>query len=87
MTCKCGCGEPVKRGRTFVNREHQLDWMYAGGASQMNAMQPIEGKIRGGATSGQQAAAAGRIQEVGVRAAQEAREFAARYRAKRGAET
>ncbi len=58
--------------------------MFAGGASQMNAMQPIEGKIRGGATSGQQAAESGRLLEAAKRAGQQAREFAARYRAERG---
>jgi hypothetical protein len=81
-TCKCGCGEPIKRGRTFVNREHQLDWMFAGGASQMNAMQPIEGKIRGGATSGQQAVESGRLLEAAKKGGKQAREFAAEYRAK-----
>jgi hypothetical protein len=58
--------------------------MFAGGASQMNALQPIEGKIKGGAASGQQAVESGRLQEAAKRGAQQAREFAAQYRAKRG---
>lgn len=27
---QCGCGSAVKRGRAFVNNEHQLAWMNAG---------------------------------------------------------
>jgi hypothetical protein len=83
-TCKCGCGEPVKGRRVFVNREYHLDWMYAGGASQMNALQPIEAKIKGGATAGQQAAESGRVNAAWERSAELSREFAAEYRAKRG---
>ncbi len=69
-----------------MNREHQLDWMFAGGASQMNAMQPIAAKIKGGATSGQQAAESGRLTEAAQRAGEQARKFAAEYRTRRGLE-
>ena len=32
-------------GRTFVNREHQTDWNYAGEARQLAAGSPIAAKI------------------------------------------
>jgi hypothetical protein len=31
--CRCGCGDPVKGRRVFVNKEHQLAWMLRGGAT------------------------------------------------------
>jgi hypothetical protein len=62
----------------FVDREHQLDWMSAGGAREMNARTPLEARRRGGQTqaaqidpearrrgglsAGRQAAESGRIQ-------------------------
>ncbi len=45
--CKCGCGQAVKSGRKFINLEHQMEWMLAGGASQLNALQSVEGKQAG----------------------------------------
>ena len=33
--CQCGCGEAVNEERSFVNKEHQLRWMTAGGAKEL----------------------------------------------------
>jgi hypothetical protein len=80
--CKCGCGESVKKGRTFVNKEHQLTWMSNGGASEMNALLPDEVRERGGYTSGQRAAESGRLRETGKLGAAKSREIAEQWRAK-----
>jgi hypothetical protein len=29
--CACGCGKPVRLGRSFINRTHQLDWLHGEG--------------------------------------------------------
>lgn len=29
QACKCGCGEPVAKGRVFVNKDHQTNWRKA----------------------------------------------------------
>lgn len=80
--CRCGCGQPVKGKRVFVNKEHQLAWMLNGGASQMNALQPIEAKARGGEIAGEQAALNGRLAEAGKKGAERSREIAEAFRAK-----
>ena len=79
--CKCGCGEPVKKGRVFVNKDHQLDWMYRGGAREMNILQPEEAKARGGKTSGRQAAESGRLLDAAMKGGATSREIAERFRA------
>jgi len=81
--CKCGCGSPVKRGRAFVDKVHQLAWMDAGGARQMNALQPLEAKIKGGSVAGQEANESGRLRQASLRGAARSREIAERYRAQR----
>jgi hypothetical protein len=79
-TCKCGCGTPVPRRRVFLDKEHQLAWMDAGGAAQLNALQPVEAKKRGGRTAGTDAVLSGRLTEAGLRGAETARVVAARRR-------
>jgi len=64
--------------------EHQLEWMIAGGAREMNALQPIEAKEKGGSVAGKQAAETGRLREASLKGAARLREIAARYRKARG---
>jgi hypothetical protein len=80
--CKCGCGEPVKRGRVFVNKEHQLDWMNRGGARELNALQPEAAKVKGGTMAGREAVATGRLRQAGLKGAIRSREIADQWRAK-----
>lgn len=81
MNCRCGCGQAVGRRRTFVNKEHQLRWMSEGGASELNALQPIEAKILGGSISGKNAAESGRLDEMRPKAIDAVREITERFRA------
>jgi hypothetical protein len=83
--CKCGCGSAVKHGRAFVDKEHQLAWMNAGGAREMNALQPLDAKIKGGSVAGREASASGRLREASLQGAARSREIAERYRAQRRA--
>jgi hypothetical protein len=83
--CRCGCGESVRGKRVFVNKEHQLRWMHAGGAREIGALQPLEAKAEGGKTAGAAAAASGRLKEASRKGAARAREIAERFRAKGGA--
>lgn len=62
--CKCGCGEQIKGKRVFVNKEHQLAWMQAGGASELNAMLPDEVRVRGGKTAGRMSVESGHLDEA-----------------------
>lgn len=78
--CKCGCGETVKGKRVFVNKEHQLAWMHAGGASEMNALMPDDARVLGGQIAGKHAAETGRLQEAGKLGAQRSREIAEAFR-------
>lgn len=82
MDCRCGCGQPVGRRRVFVNKEHQLRWLAEGGARELNALQPIEAKALGGATSGKNAAASGRLDEIRPKAVEAVREITARFRSR-----
>lgn len=84
MTCKCGCGEPVKGRRVFVDKEHQLRWMLAGGAREMNALQPIEAKQAGGQTAGTYSRDSGRLAEAGLKGAQRSHEIAEEFRDRLG---
>ncbi|MCS6496798.1 hypothetical protein NX905_21370 [Burkholderia thailandensis] len=81
-TCKCGCGESVASRRVFVNKEHQLRWMTAGGATELNAMQPLEAKARGGVTSGKRALEDGTLSRASKKGADRAREIAREFREK-----
>ncbi len=47
IQCKCGCGAVVKKGRVFLNKEHQIRWLNAGGAAELNALLPDEVRVRG----------------------------------------
>lgn len=80
--CKCGCQQVVQGKKVFVNKEHQFDWMSNGGASRMNALQPIEAKIKGGKIVGRQAAASGRLHEAALKGGARSREIAQAYREK-----
>lgn len=80
MHCRCGCGTAVKGRKVFVNKEHQLKWMRDGGASQMNALQPVEAKATGGHVAGTNAVETGRLLEAGMKGAEKSREIARRFR-------
>jgi hypothetical protein len=60
--------------------------MVAGGVREMNEMQPLEGKQRGGHTSGRQAVESGRLVEASLKGGAKSREIARRFRTARGAE-
>lgn len=76
--CKCGCGSPISRRKVFVDKVHQLQWMRHGGAKQLNALQPIDAKERGGHISGTRAAESGRLAEAAKLGGAKAREIALR---------
>jgi hypothetical protein len=67
----------------FVDKEHQLQWMLNGGASEMNTLQPIEAKQLGGHTAGTQAQESGRLAEASKKGGAKSREIADRIRAAR----
>jgi hypothetical protein len=81
MKCRCGCGEPVRGKRVFVDKVHQLNWMAAGGAREIGALQPLEAKKLGGQVAGRIAAESGRLPEAARKGGARAREIAARWRA------
>lgn len=78
--CRCGCGQPVKGRRVFVNKEHQLAWMHAGGAREIGALEPYAARVKGGETAGQRAARSGRLSDAGVKGAERSREIAEQFR-------
>jgi hypothetical protein len=80
MGCRCGCGEMTKGKRVFVNKEHQIEWMLAGGAREIGALQPIEAKQLGGQAAGRLATNSGRLAEAGLKGAQRAHEIAVEYK-------
>jgi hypothetical protein len=80
--CLCGCGETIKSRRVFVDKEHQLAWMVAGGASQLNALQPLEAKSRGGHTTGSAAARSGRLLDASRKGAEKSKAIAQSFREK-----
>ncbi len=79
--CKCGCRQVVKGKRVFVNKEHHLQWMVSGGASQMNALQPNEAKERGGRIAGAKAHESGRLKEAAQKGGARSREIAEEFHA------
>jgi hypothetical protein len=83
MVCRCGCGQPIKRGRVFVNKLHQLDWMASGGAREIGALQPLEAKAEGGRVAGAIALKSGRLREAGIKGGARARKIAEQWRARR----
>lgn len=80
--CKCGCEETVSGKRVFLNKEHQLAWMLAGGAGEMNRLQPLEAKQLGGAIAGMEAQQSGRLAEAGGKGAERSRQIATEFRAR-----
>lgn len=85
MECKCGCGQIVKGKRVFVNKEHQLIWMAAGGAREIGALQPLEAKQLGGQIAGRIGVQSGALAKAGLLGAERAREIAVEVRRKRQA--
>ena len=73
----------MKGRKVFVNKEHQIEWMLASGARQMNELQPIEAKQLGGSVAGRDAAVSGRLAEAGEKGAARSREIAAEFRRRR----
>jgi hypothetical protein len=67
----------------FVNKEHQIEWLLNGGAKELNALQPLEAKVKGGEIAGQQAADSGRLAEAAQKGGAKAHDIAVRYRARR----
>jgi hypothetical protein len=63
-TCRCGCGAPIRGKRVFVDKAHQLAWMRAGGAGELNALLPQAVREAGGRTSGRLAAESGRLADA-----------------------
>lgn len=82
--CKCGCRQGVSGKRVFVNKEHQLQWMAAGGAGELNALQPLEAKERGGHTSGARALESGRLADASKKGGAKSREIAEKFRGVQG---
>lgn len=81
--CKCGCGEAVQKGRVFLNKEHQLRWLNAGGAAELNALLPDEVRVRGGLTAGAAALESGRLAEASKQGAAKVRSIAQQFHAKK----
>lgn len=65
----------------FVDKQHQLRWLLNGGASEMNALQPLAAKVQGGATSGRKASESGRLLEAAALGGAKAHRMAAEFRA------
>jgi hypothetical protein len=78
--CKCGCGEQIKGNRVFVNKEHQLAWLNAGGARELNAMLPEEVRVRGGKTAGRISVESGHLHEARPLSVIRVREITAKFR-------
>jgi hypothetical protein len=83
-TCRCGCGSLVSKKRVFLNKEHHIAWMYAGGAREMNALLPDEVRERGGRTTGKRAHESGRLKEASLKGAARSKEIAATVRTRLG---
>lgn len=83
VTCRSGCGGPVRKGRSFVNKKHQLNWMLRGGAREMNSLLPDEPRVKGGTVAGQQAAASARLVDAAQKGGAASRKIGERVRAKR----
>ncbi len=86
VECKCGCGQQVTGARRFIDKEHQIEWMLAGGGRELNARQSLEAKRSGGQTAGHRAAASGRLAEAGQMGALRSQEIAREVRQRLAAE-
>ena len=81
--CKCGCGIELKGNRKFVDKEHQLAWMLAGGARELNALLPSEVRVRGGQTAGNAAKSNGVLAEASKKGADRVRELTKEFHARK----
>jgi hypothetical protein len=84
-TCKCGCGAPIKGKRVFLDKEHQLAWMQAGGGAELAALLPDDARSRGGKTAGNKAVVSGHLREAARLGGRRVHEIAAACRTKRAA--
>lgn len=82
-TCKCGCGAPIKDRRVFLDKEHQLAWMQAGGAAELAALLSDDARRQGGKTAGNKAVASGHLREAARLGGNRVHEIAAACRIKR----
>ncbi len=82
--CTCGCGEAVKGKRVFVDKAHQLAWIQAGGASELNALLPEEVRVRGGESAGRISVESGHLDEARPLSVARVREITAVFRKKQG---
>ncbi|WP_449414433.1 hypothetical protein [Pandoraea soli] len=57
-----------------------MAWMTVGGAAEIGALQPLEAKMRGGATAGRMSAENGKLAEASKKGAERAREIAKQFR-------
>lgn len=83
LVCRCGCGEAVKDKCVFVDKEHQMRWLHAGGAREIGALQPREARVKGGTVAGQEAAASGRLRDASTKGVARTSEIATQFRATR----
>jgi hypothetical protein len=81
MDCRCGCGEPVKASRVYVDKFHQIAHLRAGEARRIGALEPLEARQRGGATAGRAAHESGRLADAARKGGERSREIAAEVRA------
>jgi len=81
--CKCGCGDQMRGKRVFVDKEHQLVWMHAGGARELNALLPDDMRVRGGKTAGRVSVDSGHLGEARSLSVARTREITEEFRRKR----
>lgn len=85
MECMCGCGQQVPKGnKSFVNRMHQWEWMEAGGAAQIGALQPLEAKQDGGRRAGAQARDSGRLADMAEKGREQQARMYEEWKQRRG---
>ena len=70
----------MKKGRVFVDKEHQLSWMLAGGARELNALLPEKARVLGGQIAGREAASSGRLLDAAKKGGARSREIADDFR-------
>jgi hypothetical protein len=80
VDCRCGCGEQLPAGRSFVDKRHQLRWLGKGGAREIGALAPAEARRRGGRAGGRSAVASGRLLAAARRGGERTREIAEEMR-------
>lgn len=80
IKCRCGFGAVVRKGRVFLNKEHQIRWLNAGGAAELNALLPAEVRVRGGRTAGVADLESGRLAKASKLGAAKVQAIARRVR-------